>query len=132
MTDREYRRQKKRLERLVRKWVRPIGLGWFRVRVNYWRDGIEAEREASGFVAVAQTRGHWEYLDFTIDWDMREVAGVDDDELEYMFVHELAHVLIAEAVDGEGGKHIERTATLVAKALIWAREAGQRSGGKGK
>lgn len=123
MTDKEYKRQIKRLRKLDKKWIRPIGLGWWRIKTIYQRVPFTE----GDIGALAKTETQWEYLQATITWDMNEVERTSDDYLEYAFVHELCHVFLNE-MHAEGVLHEERVATSLAHALRWAREAGEKSG----
>lgn len=134
MKDADFKQQKARIQRLIARWVKTVGLGWWKVHFDYWDDPSKFHAEDNGHVAtraLATTTADWRYMEATISFNMLAVEEMDDDDLEYAFVHELCHVLIHEMrADHEGERvhehvdHEERVCTTLAHALLWTREAG--------
>jgi len=135
VTDKEYREQKRRLKKLADRWLKPLGLLWWKVQIVYDCDGLQQPEDKSRSL-IGVTTVDWHYLLATITFDMREIARQSDDDLEMQFVHECCHILINEMRMWAGEemsrdkleevmKHEERTATMLAKAFIWTRQAGQ-------
>lgn len=124
MTDKEYREQKKRVQKYIDKWFKTIGLGWFRVEFSWSR-----ERYADSPNTAGRTTSSWQYKDAGITWYLPALAEIDDDHLENVVVHEFCHVLLSglaqmmENDSTEANQINEYTTELVANALIWAREA---------
>ena len=118
LTDKDYRRQVKRIKKLIKKWHSPL-VGWWRVEHAYYREGLSPEDRAAG--ALASTHAEWEYLMATISWDIPEVAQTSDEYLEYAMVHELCHLLVNE-MHADGVDHEERVVTTLARAFKWIRE----------
>ncbi len=131
MTDKEYRSQKKRVEKFADKWFRTMGLGWFKV-------DFEWSRLENGEVA-ANTLSSWQYKAATITWYLPHIAKYDDDTIERCVVHEFAHVLLSGLAqnmihDDEtmANQINEYTTEVVTSAIMWSRIAGQEDKKKEK
>ena len=119
MKDEEYEAQKSRILALIDKWVTPLGLRWWRLNFDYNRDGSGMEKDSPIERLAGRTFVNWRYLEATLEFNMSELAALDDERLEYVFVHELMHVLLHEMrSDEEGIDHEERVATTLARAFI--------------
>lgn len=128
MTDAQFKAQRRRLKALIKRWHHRLGLAWWRVHYVYHRDSSEFASSDDGLVhnaAAATTLADWRYLEATISFNMQELAELDDEALEFVFVHELMHVLVAEMrADHEGKRrhehvdHEERVCTTLARAFI--------------
>lgn len=123
MTDKEYREQKKRVQKYIDKWFKTLGLGWFLV-------DMEWSREHDGEVA-ARTFSSWEYKSATITWFLPHLANQSDDTVERCVVHEFCHILLSGLAQNQrdtdevlADQVNEYTTELVASAFIWARAAG--------
>ena len=123
MTDKEYRTEKTRVEKYIKKWHKTIGLGWFRVNMEW-------SREHDGEVA-ARTNSSWQYKSATITWFLPHLASQSDEMVEVTVVHEFVHILlsgIAQNIvdDGSGlsDQINEYTTVLVTAAIMWSRDAG--------
>jgi hypothetical protein len=134
MTDKEYRQQKARIIALTKKWITPLGLRWWKVEIVYSRDGLD-QPEDENRCLIAQTTVDWHYLLATITFDMRQLGDQSDAELESYFVHECCHILVNEMRMWAGEemsrdkheeviKHEERVVTMLTKAFLWTRQAG--------
>jgi glutathionylspermidine synthase len=134
MNDKEYNTQKKRIKHLIDKWVPCLGLRWWAFTVAYERGELASHR--ANFNCLAFTSTAWEYLDGKITFSLSAVANQTDDELEMVFVHECCHILVNEMRNWESRdltpeqqrdylNHEERVVTMLAKAFIWTREAGE-------
>lgn len=124
MNDKEYNIQKKRVQKLINKWRRPIGMGWWRIEFAFTR-----ERNADEYNCVAMTESRWQYRYAAITFYLPAVADNDDDFLENIVVHEFSHVLIssmAQAIPEEHQMEHEYATECVAQAILWAREAGSK------
>lgn len=116
MTDKEYNKHKKRILDLADKWIGPSGFKW-------WQINIEYSRQPDGDDTTAITHVRWPYHKADIIFYMSVVAETDDKELENVFVHELAHLLIAPVIDEDTDQEKHEYATeCIAKALIWTKE----------
>ena len=127
MTDKEYAKQKKRIRQLIAKW-HGTGFGWWRIDYEYDREVKESDNEVIRN-CVADCSTSWEYRTALITFYMPVVARQSDEELENQFVHEHAHILIGAIQDfsNENARQMTEYATeCVARALVWAREAGAK------
>lgn len=124
MTDAEYKAEKARVQRFIDKWFTTMGLGWFKVNMEW-------SREHDGEVA-ARTLSSWQYKSATITWFLPHIEKYDDDTVEETVVHEFSHVLLSgiaqNMVDTDetlANQVNEYTTELVAHALLWTRNAGR-------
>ncbi len=129
MNDAEYEAQKDRIEALREKWVKPLGLGWWRIVIDYVRQGWPRteEQEATSSYPIMECAVRWEYLQAMIKVNVPELVDMDDDRLEECFVHELCHIFVNElrevSPDHDGWiKHEERVVTHLAHAFLWLRK----------
>ena len=126
---------------LIARWIRPTGLGWWKINVSYF-DGPWDKTPLRGLgpnhVCLMDVDVDWRYMQATIRVDCAACADLKDDELEYAFVHELMHIFVREMrpafdresevqriVADESQEHEERVCTQLAKAMIWTREHAQ-------
>jgi hypothetical protein len=130
LNDREFNAQRRRIERFSKVWAQRLGINWFRVAMYFERDGLPMHDHESGWPCLASTNGAWEYMDFTIHWNMPEAAHTDDEELEECVIHEFFHVLVKEMQSDQDVAHEERVVTLLTKAARWTYAAGLREGKK--
>lgn len=125
MTDKEYKEQKRRIEKYLKKWFRVMGLGWFMVDMIWTR-----ERDSTPNVA-ARTTSSWQYRTADIEWFLPVFINQSDDKVEQTVVHELVHVLLSglfqNSDDNNSVAQInEYTTELVSAAIMWTREAGAK------
>jgi len=129
VTDSEYNDTRARIVALAGKWLAPLGLKWWKVHLEYAREGFDAEeRHQANAQATAYTNASWKYLEATFTFHLPRCAAMEDDELEYVFVHECCHALVneqREVVRHNGTDetldlgHEERVCTTLAKAFLW-------------
>lgn len=126
LTDKEYREQRTRIRKLVKKWRVPLGLTHWNFDTEYCRVPMG---EVDGFRRVATASVKWEYLDALLSFNMLEIRDMDDDRLEEVFVHECCHVLINEMREWDNGsveakiRHEERVVCTLTNAFLWVRKA---------
>jgi hypothetical protein len=122
MNDVEYQTQKARLERLIERWVDPLGLHWWHLSFAYVRDDFEVDGKPAPETAGRCT-ANWRYLQAHIAFNMSRVLELDDEDLEQCFVHELTHVFLNEARESGDDwlDHEERVASTIANAFVWLR-----------
>lgn len=129
LTDVEYEAQKARVNALVDQWVKPIGLGWWRIDICWERDDPPLSQATPHFRTLMSCRAEWKYLLAEITVYLAAIRDLDDERLEYAFVHELMHIFLAEMrVTSEDEAehqrdHEERVATTLAQALLWLRDS---------
>lgn len=130
--------QKARIRGLFDRWRNVLGLDEWAITLNY-HDGKFVKNDGSDSAnAIGLTHVDWEYRRATIDFRCDMAVDEDDDEMEYVFVHEAMHVLLngmramREAGDNIGRSYEtlfeEHTATTLARAFIRARKMEQDGG----
>lgn len=118
MNDQQFKDQKKRVESLIRKWFKPIGMGWWQVDFHY-----ERERSEQDSTTIGMTTSNWQYRTGDITFFLPTCAEIEDHKLEEAIVHELTHILVAplQDVSSDASRDItEFTVTSIARALIWS------------
>ena len=123
MKTKGFKRQRRRVRRLADRWVKPLGLSWWRVDHLYY-DRRKRFKTKRGEV-LFYVRADWRYAQAAIDVNLPLVAQMSDEELEEYYVHELSHIFLSEMrpAKGDGDDHEERVATTLAKAFVWLRGA---------
>jgi len=142
MDDKTYNAQKRRLRGLGKKWFKCLGLGWWKVDIEYDRDGksFTVKEPAFGIdqFQIARVHVDWEYSQANVIWNIPAVRGRADRQLEEDFLHESAHILIREMREWanhrkaeDAVRHEERVVTALANAFRWiwleATEVAERS-----
>lgn len=122
MTRKDFKQQRKRIRKLFKTWIYPLGLSWWRIDIIY-------HRRRKGFLhdsnrqTFARVFADWRYMRAQIDVCVPAAQVLENDELENAVVHELAHILVREAGDPDGvTHHEERVCTTLARAFIWTRD----------
>lgn len=124
MTDKKFTELKKKVDKILDKWVPVIGLSGHRLRYKYLREFN------SNKYLIAQVFPLWQYKHHTIEFFMPSIEDIDDSELEEDILHELVHILIApasgnDAPENKAESEVREYATqCLTYAIIWAREAG--------
>lgn len=124
MTDKEYREQMKRVQKYIDKWFNTLGLGWYEVDLHWSRVDDDEEKDTA-----AKTTWRWQYRTAAITFYLPTIAELSDDKLENAVVHEFAHILTGSMVQNQpddNSQLMEYGTETVARALIWAREAGKK------
>lgn len=129
MKGKVYRAQRDRILALHARWEYALGLRWWTVTHMYDREGIDfAPAETDGgyrWQTAATCYPHWQYRTVEVKWNMPLVVACEDAELEYIYVHEMMHVLLHEMRPEEGTAderaHEERVASTLARLFITMR-----------
>lgn len=119
----ERKRQIQRVKALAKRWLGPLGLLWWHIETAYYDSEAEF-RTATGLDAYMSVCAEWEYGRATISVNLPAIVGIDDERLEFNYVHELGHVFLSEfsvKPDSPEAHHEEHAATVLAKAFIWLR-----------
>ena len=130
MTDAEFEAQLARIRPLVDRWCDRLHLWDYlhELTIRYDRDGDDMTergyRDSAGITTV-----WWEYKRASVIFDLSKVVELSDAMLEYVVVHEFMHIYLQQVIDAFAenrqvtdlqGAHVERTATDLAQALMWA------------
>jgi hypothetical protein len=123
--DKTFIAQKKRVMRLINYWMPALKLFGWNVRFVFSRDESPPDAGAAHTHQriAAYTCSDWRYMEAAITFLLPEVAQLDDEQLEHMFLHELMHVYLDEmrCCDKQDGGHEERVASWLASSLVHAR-----------
>lgn len=111
----EWKRQRRRIRALLKKWRFVLTLDEWDITNNFVDGPIVVDGEVSS-EAVASAKVRWEYRRATLSWNTQEVAKLNDADLEEVFLHESMHVLLNEMREVVAGniKAEERSATTFA------------------
>lgn len=122
----EHDHQKARIERLFQRWIKRIGLGWWRIDIDY-ADGLIGRHEDPDdcWSTVMVCEPAWQYMKASIAVSLQQCVGVSDEDLESYIVHELMHVFLSEMreTDDQEHKHEDRVASTLTNAFLWLRDA---------
>jgi predicted oxidoreductase len=119
----ERKAQIARIKALAEKWLKPLGLLWWRkIEFVYYEDRGHFKKEGHT-ESVMITYASWPYLEAVVEVNLYAIAEADDETLEYYFVHEMVHILTDEIVSGKKREdNVERGVTQIARAFLWVAE----------
>jgi hypothetical protein len=127
MKAKQFKAQKRRVKTLIDKWLRPLGLLWWRTEIAY-HDKAAKSKCLPDHELLFSTDAQWQYRQAWIDAYLPRVAEQSDEDLEYQVVHELCHILVAElqtCPDADKQAHTEHVVTALAHAFLWVRDGVQ-------
>ena len=142
LTDKEFAKADRRIKALVRKWVRPLGLGWWKVMVSVYRSETEmpvtgnAQQADPQWIKAMSTHVSWAYRDGKINVNGEYALSAKDEDLERSFLHELGHIFVNEmrslpknsdAFADNWIEHEEHVCSALADAFLWAYQAGKKN-----
>lgn len=137
MKDKEFNEQKKRIKGLIKKWIRPLGLGWWELTYLYTR-GVHNDEEPTtyrpfngkngAFTCIMQVTTDYYYKTATMEFFLETCMNYNDEQIERYFVHECMHIFLKSMSTKQKADEEELVATHLASAFIWVRE----DGGKGE
>lgn len=125
MTDKQYKKTKKRVNKALDWWIGELGLKWWdEIIVRFHRDVTDAPDP----LAVGHVTFTWCYQQATINFYLPNLVNKSDRELEKIVVHELVHILTAELLifNSDDTNHKEHGTTVVTKAFLWVRDQALR------
>ncbi len=154
LTDKQFNRERLRLDALRNKWMPILGLtdsaGWDMTLIYHRESSIDEGRSEKhalvnsdagyAWACLGKASVLWQYKRATLRFDVREMEGHSDAFAESVFVHECCHVLVAQMrewcqtdkLEDERAtaalKHEEHVVVGLAKAFIKAHGAGSKSG----
>lgn len=123
MNKRKRKRGIKRIRKIIDKWLKPLGLLWWHIEINYCLDRRDFQKP-NGYETAARATTRWSYMRAEIDLNLECLAEQTDKHLEETLVHEFMHILINEMREDDPDlKHEERVCEQLAHAFLWVREA---------
>lgn len=111
----------KRITRIAKKWMKPMGLLWWRTDFVYFTDKktIKEHLEANpGFVCLMKAWADWKYMEATVEFNLPALAEQSDSKIEEALVHEFTHILVREMREGDL-HHEERVVSTLVRAFFW-------------
>ena len=117
---------KDRVGKAFDRWIKRLGLAWWRIDIDYTDGAVGQHQDPSGRVhTVMLCEAQWEYMQATITVSLPQCIRASDEELERFALHELMHVFLAETREPvyEDCKHEERVACTLTNAFLWLRDA---------
>jgi hypothetical protein len=135
VTDAEYEKHRDRLKSAIERWVTPCGLRtWERVDFVYCRTAEEfaadsgVELSEGNRDVAGSTKVLWRYKTAYVYLNVPVIAGLNDERVDYVVRHEIAHILVNEMREwahADHGSvaldHEERCVTELAMVLGWVR-----------
>lgn len=122
LTTKAANEQRRRIRALGNKWQKRLALNHWRVRHHYHH--ASSDMPTGQEDAHSVTYASWNYLDADIHWNLENLADLEDDYLEEIFVHELMHMHLAGFPHNKQLDHIhERTATELALSFVFLDKA---------
>ncbi len=123
MDDKTFRKEKRRVEGFLRKWLKPLGLLWWNIEVEYDRTADLSVTAPEGRSVAAKCKVDWQYKQATITFNVPEIGELNDGGLERVVVHELMHIFLNEMRSYDtDSDHEERVASDLASAFLWVRD----------
>jgi hypothetical protein len=116
LNDKQAEKVTKRIDEVVSLWRVPLGLSSYRINITYDRSYSENTEEA------AKISVNWEYMQANLHFFLPIMDDQDDEQLECIIVHELAHILVAPiASEDTDRKQYEFATEQVSRALLEVR-----------
>jgi predicted aminopeptidase len=85
---------KKLIRKFTLKWRGKLWLGMWRIN-NYYHDNLSAsEHTRKGVDVVGACTTDWRYLTADIDYGLKPMQTMTDNQIERIVVHELCHVVV--------------------------------------
>lgn len=123
MSDKEYREQKKRVQKYINKWFRPMGIGWFAVDFVWSRE----TKNGKDCDVAADADVKWEYRKALITYYLPVIKDIDDSKVENVVIHEFVHILLGGLNREDTPQEVlEYTTELVTSSFGWVRDAGKK------
>jgi hypothetical protein len=129
MNDKEYETQKGRIKKLTAKWVKAIGLGWYKINIEYIREEKQPENTDYSpkvidgkWVTALDTSCDPYYLTAQIRCYLPILKDMDDEDLEEYFLHELMHIFLSPMHTKAKAKEEELVCTKLAQAFVWSQD----------
>ena len=114
MTDREYAAEKRRICRLLKKWLNIFPLTGWEIHTEIVRGPGGYEDNGNVLAHVVTT---WPRMRAVIHIFAEETYDLTEGRLEETIIHELCHVMVAEIAPEEKNDHEERVVTMLTTAF---------------
>jgi hypothetical protein len=128
VNDADYAAAKELLEPIVDRWLETLGLRWWDITLEFCRAGIPTRDTHDGMpiTIYAQVSTRWHYQTAIISLNVPALVELPDRKIEAIIVHECMHIFLNELqhTTDDWSSHEEHTASMLAKAVLWARDLG--------
>jgi hypothetical protein len=112
---------KKLIRKFTLKWRGKLWLGMWRIE-NYYYDNLpKTEHSRDGADIVGSCHTDWRYLTADIDYGLKPMMTMTDNQIERIVLHELCHILVNQ-MESPSYDNEERVVSHIATA--WAFHAG--------
>lgn len=126
MTDEDFEKQKARVLPVWEKWVEFLHFDHHYIHINW-----EREHAGPSNHWLASTQADWHYRQMFVFFYLPKIVECDDDQLDNLVLHEMAHMLVAPArTDDTDREKLELATENVARAIEEAYAAGVAEGKK--
>lgn len=131
MKDKEWKVKKKQVKDIFDKWSRRMGLGWYKIEIE-WKAGDPPDK-GEGNVVVADISTQWMYRTANMRvW--LECLPEEEHEIERIIVHELSHIFV-NPLRSQENEHYnydleEYCVESLTQAFMWTYQDGIKDGGK--
>ncbi len=123
MNDKEYERQKTRIQKYIDKWIPMLGLKWWTLKIVYDRENPpydDCNNQDFRYSTGVVTSVNYPYRNACIKFFLTELKTWDSIELEKAVIHKCVHVLTNEIRDVDKDiNHEERAVTDLTNAFYW-------------
>ena len=114
MTDREYTVEKRRIAKLLQKWLAIFPLTGWEIHTEIVRGSGGYEDNGTVMAHVVTT---WARMRAWITIFAEETYALVEERLEETIIHELCHIMVAEIAPEEKNDHEERVVTMLTTAF---------------
>lgn len=126
MNDKEFETQRKRIEPVLSKWIKVLGMDFHYIQVS-WERNKDDDRKHT----MACTQADWQYRQMYLYFFLPKIADLPDHQIDNLVLHELAHMIVRSAYTVEEySEKVEYAVENVARAIEDAYKAGQKAGRK--
>lgn len=126
MNDKDFKEQRSRIRKLIKKWHSSLGLNWWRIEYKFSRDknsdGPAAYEPEGSWDVAAMCEADDNYLTAVITFFLPNIVDIPDNELEEIYLHECMHIFLKPMQTKEKASEEERVATMLSRAMVWASE----------
>lgn len=119
MTDREFRKERRRIRKAYHAWASRLGLNQWMMHLKFHRGPYEIDGVTND-EAAASVRVAWEYREATMEFNLAKTSALSKADLVDVIVHEAMHIHLREMRDHtEDLKHEERVASTLQWIIGW-------------
>jgi predicted SprT family Zn-dependent metalloprotease len=103
-------------KKFVAKWQHIATTYCWQLDIYY--HGQAREMPAGQDDVLGYSYGRYHYLDGGVHLNLELLADMDEDEIEYVIVHEFCHFLLFPSQKNNSSKEIELCVTMIARTIL--------------